>query len=142
MESSLERVRNQIATLELQITNLRIAEREILALSSTPAARPSRTPQSKPAAEPEARKQIIRRKRRIIAPALARQSITSSVADILRANGSLPVAAIAKEIRRTRRNVSNRAVSFAVQELKRRGVAVKNGAQWVLIETTAATAQS
>jgi hypothetical protein len=125
MDTSLERIRAKIAELEAKIADLRIAEREILALEKLPArkTRPASglKPKPKPKLKPEASNQ-----------AGARQTIGSAIADVLGQQGALSAAEIAEHIRATGRDINNRTVSFSLQSLKKRGLAKSADGKWAL----------
>src|SRR2546430_10512813 len=50
MDTSIERIRAKITELEARLADLRIAERELLALEAAPAPKPKRRPKAKGAA--------------------------------------------------------------------------------------------
>jgi len=122
MDSSLERIRAKIAELEAKLADLRIAERELLALEKLPA-RNTRTvpgPKRKPKAsdQKEAR----------------RHTIGAAIADVLGQHGTLSSAEIADHIRTTGRDINNRAVSFSLQALKKRGLVKSADGKWALLK--------
>src|ERR1700680_5268543 len=94
MDTSVERIRAKIAELEAKIADLRIAEREIRALQKLPSRKTRPGPGPKPKRKPEASNQ-----------AEARQTIGSAIADVLGQQGALSAAAIAEQIRATRRDI-------------------------------------
>ena len=131
MDTSLERIRAKIAELEAKIADLRIAEREIRALEKLPSrkTRPGAGP--KPKRKPEASNQ-----------AEARETIGSAIADVLGQQGALSAAEIAEHIRATGRDISNRAVSFSLQSLKKRGLAKRADGKWTLRKVRSRRARS
>jgi Ribonuclease R winged-helix domain len=110
MDTSLERIRAKIAELEAKLADLRIAERELLALEKLPA----------------------RKTRTVLGPnqAEAHQTIGAAIADILGQHGALSSAEIADHIRATGRDINNRAVSFSLQALKKRGFVKSADGKW------------
>lgn len=121
MDTSLERIRAKIAGLEAKIADLRIAERELLALETVTAPRLKITPGPKP-----------KRKPRANGPAPAHQTIGAAIAEVLGQHGALPASEIAGHIKATGRDINNRAVSFSLQSLKKRGLAKSAGGKWML----------
>ena len=119
MDTSLERIRAKIAELEAKLADLRIAERELLALEKLPA-RKTRTvlgPKTKHKPQPSDQ-------------AEAHQTIGAAIADILGQHGALSSAEIADHIRATGRDINNRAVSFTLQALKKRGFVKSADGKW------------
>src|SRR6202040_1782075 len=112
MDTSLERIRAKIAELEAKIADLRIAEREIRALEKLPSRKTRPGPGPKPKRKSDASNQ-----------AEARQTIGSATPAVLAQQAALRPAEIAEHIRATGRDINNRAVSFSLQSLKKRGLA-------------------
>ena len=121
MDSSLERIRAKIAELEAKLADLRIAERELLALEKLPARKTRTVPGPKPKRKPEASNQKE-----------ARHTIGRAIADMLGEHGTLSSAEIADHIRATGRDINNRAVSFSLQALKKRGLVKSANGKWAL----------
>jgi len=111
MDSSLERIRAKIAELEAKLADLRIAERELLALEKLPA-RKTRT-------VPGPKRKL---KASDVKEARHTHTIGAAIADVLGQHGTLSSAEIADHIRATGRDINNRAVSFSLQALKKRGL--------------------
>src|ERR1700730_2002620 len=107
MDTSLERIRAKIAELETKLADLRIAERELLALEKFP----------------------VRKTRAQEEP---RHTIGAAIADVLAQHGALSAAEIADHIRATGRDINNRAVSFSLQALKKRGLVRSAEGRWTL----------
>jgi hypothetical protein len=127
MDPSLERIRAKIAELEAKIADLRVAERELHALDKS-SARQART-----ASEPKPRqKQGPRASRQLKAsePANARQTIGAAITAVLEQHGALSAAEIAEHVKATGREINNRTVSFALQALKKRGLAKNVDGKW------------
>jgi hypothetical protein len=80
MDTSIERIRAKIAELEAKLSNLRIAERELLALETAPAPRTKAVPRLKPKRKPKANR-----------PSPVRQTIGAAIAQVLGEHGALPV---------------------------------------------------
>jgi hypothetical protein len=133
MDTSLERIHTKIAELETKIANLRIAERELLALDKIEAR------QTKSASEPKRKQKPgpkatlrskLRGKPKASAPAEMGQTIGAAISEALGQYGSLSAAEIAEHIKATGRNINNRAVSFALQSLKKRGLVKNKDGKW------------
>src|ERR1700724_1307114 len=130
MDTSLERIRAKITELEAKIADLRIAEREIRALKL-----PSRKTRPGPGPKPK-------RKSDASNQAEARQTIGSAIADVLGQQSALSAAEIAEHIRATGRDINNRAVSFSLQSLKKRGLAKSADGKWTLRKARSRRARS
>jgi Ribonuclease R winged-helix domain len=137
MDSSLERIHAKIAELETRIADLRIAERELLTLGEHPArqARAESEPKAKTKPKqkpgPKATVQPKRRgKAKVTEPAEASQTIGAAITEVLGEHGALSAAEIAERIKAKGRNINNRTVSFALQALKRRGLAKNTNGKW------------
>src|ERR1700730_7580403 len=88
MAKSLELIRVKIAELEAKLTDLRIAERELVALEPELARKTTRPRAPKP-------KPI--RTEKVASP--ARQTISAAIAEVLNAHGALPAVEIAEYIK-------------------------------------------
>jgi hypothetical protein len=121
MDTSLERIRAKIAELETKLADLRIAERELQALEKLPAGKTRTAPGPKPKRKPQASNQEE-----------ARQTIGAAIADVLGQHGALSAAEIADRIKAAGRDISNRAVSFSLQALKKRGLVKSADGRWTL----------
>jgi len=131
METSLDLIRAKIGELEEQISNLRIAERELQALNK-PSSR-------KTAEKPVTRKTRTPRKVESTEEAEtgsgetpSKMTIGSTITGILDEHGALPVGGIAEHISTTGRDISNRAISFTLQALKKRGLVKSANGEWSL----------
>ena len=131
MDTSLERIRAKIAELETKLADLRIAERELLALEKFPVRKTRTAPGPKPKRKPEASDQEE-----------ARHTIGAAIADVLGQHGALSAAEIADHIRATGRDISNRTVSFSLQSLKKRGLAKSADGTWTLRKARSRRARS
>ena len=135
MDTALERIHAKIAELEAKIGDLRIAERELQALDkisarqTTTAAEPKA--KQKPAPKASLRPKLLG-KPKANAPAEARQTIGSAIAEVIDQHGALSAAEIAEHVKATGRDINNRTVSFALQALKKRGLAKNTGGKWSL----------
>lgn len=138
MDTSLERIRAKIADLEQKIADLRIAERELNALSGSPAAKPRNTAASSPAAaEPtQATAPTTPRRGRRKAPGDTgpRQTIGASIAEVLEAHGPLPATEISEKIKESGRDITNRMVSFALQAMKKRNLVKNADGKWAVVK--------
>ena len=121
MDTSLERIRAKIAELETKLADLRIAERELLALEKFPVRKTRTAPGPKPKRKPKASDQEE-----------ARHTIGAAIADVLGQHGALSAAEIADHIRATGRDINNRTVSFSLQALKKRGLVRSADGRWTL----------
>lgn len=121
MATSLERIRAKIAELEARLTDLRITERELVALGPTPARRTT---------TPRAAK--LRPTRRGKAAPPARQTIGAAITEVLNAHGALPAADIAEQIKAGGREIGNRTISHSLQALKKQGRVRIRGGKWML----------
>jgi ribosomal protein L9 len=121
MATSLERIRAKIAELEAKLADLRIAERELVALERAPARRTTapRAPKRKPA-------------RRETAAPPARQTIGAAIAEVLNAHGALPAVEIAEQIKAGGREIGKRTISHSLQALKKQGRVRIRGGKWML----------
>jgi hypothetical protein len=121
MANSLERIRAKIAELEAKLTDLRIAERELMALGPAPA-RKTMTPR--------ALKLKPTRREKVARP--ARQTIGAAITEVLNAHGALPAAEIAEQIKTGGREIGKRTISHSLQALKKQGRVRIRGGKWML----------
>jgi hypothetical protein len=133
MDTALERIHTKIAELETKIANLRIAERELQALDKI-SARQTRTAsepkaKQKPGPKPTLRPKL-RGKLKASGDANARQTIGAAISAVLDQHGALSAAEIAEHVKATGRDINNRTVSFALQALKKRGLAKNTDGKW------------
>ena len=121
MPTSLERIRAKIAEYDAKLADLRIAERELLALEpgSTGTATTRRGPKRK----------AMRRNKAASPP---RQTIGAAITDVLNAHGALPAAEIAEHVKAGGREIGERAVSHSLQALKKQGRVKIRGRNWML----------
>ena len=121
MATSLERIRAKIAEFEAKLTDLRIAERELVALEPAPARRTinRRAAKLKPT------------RREKVAPP-TRQTIGAAITDVLNAHGALSAAEIAEQIEAGGREIGKRTVSQSLQALKKLGRVKMRGGKWML----------
>jgi Ribonuclease R winged-helix domain len=150
MDTSLERIHTKIAELETKIADLRIAERELLALDqiSAPPTRTASEPKLKLKPGPKAKqkpepKATPRPKLRgePSEPAEPRQTIGAAISEVLDQHGALSAADIAERIKATGRDINNRTVSFALQALKKRGLAKSKDGKWTPSKTRSRRSQ-
>lgn len=133
MKTSIERIHTKIAELEAKVADLRIAERELLALDKS-SARQTRTasePKPKQKAGPKTTlRPKLRGKPKASEPVETRQTIGAAIIEVLDQHGALSAAEIADHIKTTGRDINNRTVSFALQALKKRGLAKNKDGKW------------
>jgi hypothetical protein len=133
MDTALERIHAKIAELEAKIGDLRIAERELQALDKI-SARQTKTasePKVKQKPGPKAGRQPkLQGKLEASEPGEARQTIGAAISAVLAEHGALSAAEIVERVKATGQDVSNRAVSFALQALKKRGLAKNIDGKW------------
>ncbi len=125
MDTSLERIRAKIAALEAKLADLRIAERELVALEGAPAAKTATTPRPKPKRKPKA-------KAKAKGPSPARQTIGAAIAEVLTEHGALPVGEIAEQINAAGRDIGKRSVSYSLQAMKKQGLVKSGDGKWML----------
>lgn len=128
MEMSLELIRTKIAELETKIADLRITERELIALGAVPAATGEAVVQ-KPRTQ---RKPAARSK-----PTGPRKTIGAAIAEVLGQHGPLEVAAIADRIESTGREINRRTVSYSLQAMKKQGLVKSTDGKWGLSKARA-----
>jgi DNA-binding transcriptional ArsR family regulator len=137
MATSLERIRTKITELEAQVVDLRTAERELQALDRQPAQKTRAAPTPKTKREPKAKRvaKAARAPKAASAPrtrsaAKGGQTIGAAILEALDQRGSVAAAEIAEHIKATGRDITNRTVSFALQALKKRGLAKNTDGKW------------
>jgi hypothetical protein len=120
---TLERIRAKITEIEAKLADLRIAERELLALSPAPARSaapaPAREAKAKPGRKPKA-------------AAGPRQTIGAAITDALGDQSALSVAEIAARIEATGRAIDKRSISYSLQAMKKQGRVKASDGNWVL----------
>jgi hypothetical protein len=135
MPTAVEQIHTKIAELEARIGDLRIAERELLALDRI-SARQTKTaaaPKAKQKPGPKAKLTSARKpkgRKAASSQTQPRQTIGAAIAEVLGQHGPLPAAEIAERIKATGREINNRTVSFALQALKKRGLAKNTDGKW------------
>ena len=133
MPTAVEQIRTKIAELEARIGGLRIAERELQALervSSRPAKK-APAPKAKQKPGPKAKQKSAAEKPNG-QQAGSRQTIGGAITEVLAQHGSIPAAEIAERIKASGREINNRTVSFALQALKKRGLAKNTDGKWTV----------
>jgi len=121
MNSALSQIRAKIADLETKIVSLRIAEQELLELE--PAVSHQETPARLKTEQAP----------RLTSSSSHRQTIGAAITEVLTTRGALSVAQIADEIEAGGREIDRRKVSFALQALKKQGLAkLENDGNWAL----------
>jgi len=152
MDTSLERIREKIGELEEKLANLRIAEREIQALEKS-SAQKEKVPARKTKAPARKTKAPARKTKTPPAEAIKTevhesgepgtpQTIVAAITGTLSQHGPLSAANIAEQIVATGREVNNRAISFSLQALKKRGVVKNADGVWSLLKGRAKRARA
>ncbi len=148
MDTSLDRIRAKIVELEVRLDNLKIAERELQQLDGPATEGPStettsvskasirkvRVPRSPKAKTTKAafEEPVAEESGAEDAP---KQTIGAAITHVLTQHGALSASAIAEAIVASGKEVNNRAVSFALQALKKRGLVKTAGGEWTLKKT-------
>lgn len=132
MDTSLELIRAKINELEEKLANLRIAEREIVKLDKAPAPAPKVKALPKEPDESE-----------VTASAEpSGQTMVAAITGTLDQHGPLSASNIAEQIMATGKEVNNRAVSFSLQALKKRGLVKNTDGVWSLVKGRVKRARS
>jgi hypothetical protein len=143
MDMSLELIRTKIAELETKIADLRIAERELVALSGTPRAAAKEAVKEEAKATPQPRRG---RKpgARTGTPGTQgpRKTIGAAIAEVLGQHGALEVAQIADHIQSTGRDINRRTVSYSLQAMKKQGLVKASDGKWGLAKARAASGRA
>jgi hypothetical protein len=136
MPTAVEQIRAKIAELEARIGGLRIAERELQALERV-SSRPTKKappPKAKQKPGPKAKQKSASAKpngqKAAREQAGSRQTIGGAITEVLVQHGSLAAAEISERIKASGRDINNRTVSFALQALKKRGLAKNTDGKW------------
>jgi Ribonuclease R winged-helix domain len=128
MPTAVEQIHTKIAQLEARIGDLRITERELQALDRISAR------QTKAAAVPKAKQRAKQKSAPRPRAASGRrqpgQTMGAAITEVLGQHGPIQAAEIAERIKATGRDINNRAISFALQALKKRGLAKNTGGKW------------
>jgi hypothetical protein len=139
MDTSLDRIRAKIAELEARLESLKIAERELLQLEA-PSTRVISTPKAltpKTRVPRASKVQAVEPAAVETGPeeAAPKQTIGAAITDVLSQHGALSASAIAEHVVAAGKDINNRAVSFALQALKKRGLVKTAGGEWSLKKT-------
>ena len=153
MPTAVEQIRAKIAGLEAQLGGLRIAERELQALdrisarktktAPAPKAKQKPAPKAKQKPAPKAQQKTAPKAKVKAAPKPKsqkpvsgdtgpRQTIGGAITEVLGQHGPLPAAGVAERIKAGGRDINNRTVSFALQALKKRGLAKNTDGKWTV----------
>ncbi|WP_374307559.1 winged-helix domain-containing protein [Methylocella sp.] len=136
MDTSLERIRAKIAELESKIEDLRAAERVLAELDATPA---RRAPRAAAAAAPAAASPAPaspaaparrRGRRKASAGGGPRQTMADVISEALEEKGPMSASDLSEELKGAGRDITNRMVSFALQAMKKRGLAKNVDGKW------------
>lgn len=130
MDTALERIRAKISELEADLVNLRIAERELVNLDRPSTRRAKSLPAEvvKSEVEPQTRTAA----KKADAETGKRETIGTAITEVLQQHGALSAAGIAEQIVATGRDINNRAISFALQAMKKRGLVKTADGEWSL----------
>lgn len=123
---TLDRIRGKIAEVEAKLADLKIAERELLALGPAP----SRAPAT--AAPAPAREFKGKPGRKPKAAAGPRQTIGAAITEALGDQSALSVAEIAARIEATGRAIDKRSISYSLQAMKKQGRVKASDGNWML----------
>ena len=127
---TLERIRAKITEIETKLADLKIAERELLALAPAPtraaaqAPAPAREVKGKPGRKPKA-------------ASGPRQTIGAAITDALGDQSALSVAEIAARIEATGRSIDKRSISYSLQAMKKQGRVKASDGNWMLAKPRA-----
>jgi hypothetical protein len=130
MDDALEQIRLKITELEAKLSDLHTTERELSALerrelqragvASKRSAKPG--PKAKPVVEETSEK---------------RQTVGGAVTEVLTGHDPMTVGEIANAVIASGRPIDNRAISFALQALKKRGLVKGVDGKWTVQKTRA-----
>jgi hypothetical protein len=132
IDMSIELIRTKIVELEAKIADLRITERELLALGAQPADRPRVARKPRTLGRPRAKSKA----------AGPRKTIGAAIAEVLGQHGPLEVAAIADHIQSTGRAINRRTVSYSLQAMKKLGLVKAGDGKWGLSKQRAAAGRT
>lgn len=132
---TLERIRAKITEVEAKLADLKIAERELVALAPAPARAAAPTPASAPAPVREFKGRPGRKPK--AAAGGPRQTIGAAITDALDDQGALSVAEIAARIEATGRAIDKRSISYSLQAMKKQGRVKASDGNWMLAKARA-----
>lgn len=138
MDMSLELIRTKIAELETKIADLRVTERELLALGTAPVERAKVERKPRTPAKSTARAKPTARTR----SAEPRKTIGAAITEVLGQHGPLEVAEIADQIQSTGRDINRRTVSYSLQAMKKQGLVKAGDGKWGLSKSRATSARA
>jgi hypothetical protein len=133
MGTAIEQIHAKIADLETKIGQLRIAERELQALDKVPSRQIKAAPAPKAKQKPEpkpTRQKPQRSKPQTSKTPEPRKSVSAAISEVLNQHGPQSAAEISERIKAAGRDINNRSVSFALQGLKKRGLAKNTDGKW------------
>jgi hypothetical protein len=125
MDTALEHIRAKIHELEGKLVDLKITERELLKLDKAPAQKPRKI--IEPISEPE-----LQGEADSTHSAVPKQSMSATIKDVLARHGALSVKGISEQIAASGAVITNRAISFALQAMKKRGLVKSANGEWKL----------
>jgi hypothetical protein len=138
MDMSLELIRTKIAELETKIADLRVTERELMALGAAPAERAKAERKPRMQTKSTARTKSTPRTR----SAGPRKTIGAAITEVLGQHGPLEVAEIADQIQSTGRDINRRTVSYSLQAMKKQGLVKAGDGKWGLSKSRATSARA
>ncbi len=130
---TLERIRAKIAEVEAKLADLKIAERELVALAPAPARAAAPTPAPAPVREFKGRPG----RKPKAATGGPRQTIGAAITDALDDQSALSVAEIAARIEATGRAIDKRSISYSLQAMKKQGRVKASDGNWILAKPRA-----
>lgn len=133
MNTAVERIRAKITELETKIGDLRIAEKELLALGFGREVREKAERRPKPMREKKPKTRRV---------AGFGKTIGGAIVDVLSAQGGLLASDIAERVQAEGRAIDNRQVSFALQVLKKQGAVKGAKGKWSLTKPGKARAEA
>jgi hypothetical protein len=130
MDDALEQIRLKINELETKLSDLHTTERELSTLERRKSPRAEAPPKRPVEAGRKAKQQPV-----IEAPPEKNQTMGAAVIETLTGHDPLTVAEIAEAITASGRPIENRAISFTLQALKKRGLAIGINGKWTVPKT-------
>jgi hypothetical protein len=127
MDDVLEQIRFKITELEAKLSDLHTTERELSALERRELQRPKAAPKWPAKPGRKANQQPVMEE-----PQEKRQTVGAAVTEALAGHDPLTVGEIAEAVTTSGRPIDNRAISFALQALKKRGLVKGVDGKWTV----------
>lgn len=144
MNTAIVRIRAKIAEFEAKLADLRIAERELLALETvslrtTASLRKTTSSRKTTRLQKKGAKRGPKPKHgpEAIASSPKRQTSGEAIAEVLGQHGALSVPEIAGHIKAAGRDIDRRAVSYSLQAMKKQRRVKTSGGKWTLAKASA-----